>query len=98
MNFKIFGFVPRKNSKTEVALRCLDFSLFHLNVLALSRSVYIDKLNVPVVATDCLSGPREILDDGTLGTLVEVGDMEGLAKDMLQELRRTEKVNFDAKI
>lgn len=55
-------------------------------------------LNVPVVATDCPSGPREILDDGTLGPLVEVGDIEGLAKGMLQELRRTEKVNFDAKI
>lgn len=51
----------------------------------------------PVVSTDCPSGPREILEDGTFGTLVEVGDVQRLAaaitealdkpsdKDMLKE-------------
>jgi glycosyltransferase involved in cell wall biosynthesis len=34
---------------------------------------------VPVVATDCLSGPREILDGGRYGALVAVGDEEALA-------------------
>ncbi len=33
----------------------------------------------PVVATDCRSGPRELLDDGALGTLVRVDDPEALA-------------------
>jgi glycosyltransferase involved in cell wall biosynthesis len=33
----------------------------------------------PVVATDCPSGPREILEDGRLGRLAAVGDPAGLA-------------------
>jgi glycosyltransferase involved in cell wall biosynthesis len=41
----------------------------------------------PCVATDCPSGPREILGEGALGPLVPVGNRLALAKAMEQVLR-----------
>jgi glycosyltransferase involved in cell wall biosynthesis len=40
----------------------------------------------PVVATDCPSGPREILQDGAYGPLVPVGDETSLAEAILEAL------------
>jgi glycosyltransferase involved in cell wall biosynthesis len=41
---------------------------------------------VALVSTDCLSGPREILDDGRLGELVPVGDAEALGAAIVRAL------------
>ncbi len=45
-------------------------------------------LGTPVVATDCPSGPAEVLDSGRLGPLVPVGDIAALAEAMLATLDR----------
>ena len=40
----------------------------------------------PVVATDCPSGPREILEGGSIGELVPVGDAASLSKALARVL------------
>lgn len=43
-------------------------------------------LGTPVVATDCPSGPREVLEGGRFGSLVPVGDHRALSQAMAQLL------------
>ncbi len=44
-------------------------------------------LGLPVVSTDCPSGPSEILQQGRWGTLVPVDDEQALAEGILQALQ-----------
>ena len=43
-------------------------------------------LGLPVVSTDCPSGPREILQNGKLGPLVPIGDHRAMAEAMEKTL------------
>lgn len=47
---------------------------------------------VPVVSTDCPSGPREILQDGQYGRLVPVGDKQALTSAIFDSLRSVHDV------
>lgn len=43
-------------------------------------------LKTPVVATDCPSGPKEILQAGQYGKLVNVGDVDAMAEAIIAQL------------
>ncbi len=43
-------------------------------------------VGTPVVATDCPSGPMEILQGGQYGKLTQVGDIDGLAQAIIETL------------
>jgi glycosyltransferase involved in cell wall biosynthesis len=43
-------------------------------------------MGIPVVSTNCKTGPNEILEGGKWGRLVEPGDVEGLCQAMLDTL------------
>jgi glycosyltransferase involved in cell wall biosynthesis len=51
-------------------------------------------LGVPVAATDCPSGPREILQEGQFGPLVKMGDDQGLAEAMQSVLDKPPSPEF----
>ena len=51
-------------------------------------------LGVPIVSTDCPSGPREILQNGKYGKLVPMSDIEALA-DAIERTLSGEVENFD---
>ena len=53
--------------------------------------------NVPIVSTNCPSGPAEILEDGKWGTLVPVGNSELLAQAMLRSLKEG-RTNFESRV
>jgi glycosyltransferase involved in cell wall biosynthesis len=59
-----------------------DFEGFPLVLIEAMRA------GLPIVSTDCESGPREILDDGRLGALVPCGAAQALAAAMAAMLDR----------
>ncbi|GGR23637.1 glycosyltransferase family 4 protein [Streptomyces netropsis] len=74
-------------AKGSIAAVTSDYESFGMTIVEAMHC------GVPVVATDCPHGPGEIIDDGTDGLLVPVGDADGVAKGLLKlieddELRR----------
>jgi glycosyltransferase involved in cell wall biosynthesis len=66
-------------------------SLFEGSPNALKEAL---ALGVPVVATDCNSGPRQILQSGRYGPLVPVNDPEALAQAMARVLASPPERSF----
>lgn len=77
------GFVPNPRAQMAAASVFVLASAWEGfgNVLVEAMSV-----GTPVVATDCPSGPREILADGRYGPLVAVGDVDAMSAAIMRIL------------
>lgn len=59
----------------------------------------------PIVATDCPTGVRELLEDGRIGTIVPVGNIDAMAQAIVtklsempnRELLRRQAARYDRK-
>jgi glycosyltransferase involved in cell wall biosynthesis len=80
---KMPGFVPDPSRFMAKAALFVLSSRSEGFSLALLEAMF---RGVPIVSTDCLSGPAELLEDGKWGRLVPVGDEEALAQAMLEAL------------
>ncbi|MFI7342651.1 glycosyltransferase family 4 protein [Streptomyces sp. NPDC050085] len=64
-------------AKGSIAAVTSTFESFGMTIVEAMRS------GLPVVSTDCPHGPREIIDDGTDGRLVETGSVGAISAGLL---------------
>jgi glycosyltransferase involved in cell wall biosynthesis len=55
-------------------------------------------VGTPVVATDCPSGPKEILENGRWGHLVRVGDVQQMADAIVAVLEEGQEEKIPMKV
>ena len=99
----ILEYINRNNLKNKVLLISDSkniFSYFKIADLFVLTSIYEGFGNVlveagifkiPIISTNCKSGPKEILNNGQFGDLVDIGDTKKLSKLMIKNLNKPNK-------
>ena len=49
---------------------------------------------IPIISTNCKSGPKEILNNGKFGDLVSIGDNDKLSELIIKNLKKPNKVKI----
>ncbi|MEV7325429.1 glycosyltransferase family 4 protein [Streptomyces sp. NPDC093970] len=71
--------------KGSIGANAANFEAFGMTIVEAMRC------GLPVVSTDCPYGPGEIIEDGTDGRLVPVGDREALSAALLELVQDDER-------
>lgn len=77
------GFMPNPYPWISQCQLFVQSSKYEGLATTMIESLLLDKM---IVATDCPTGPHEIINDGKAGLLTPVGDVEALAKAMHEAL------------
>lgn len=75
------GALETEMAQASIAVSASDRESFGMTIVEAMRC------GLPVVATDCPNGPREIITDGIDGRLVRPGDAQGLAAALCELIR-----------
>lgn len=81
-------------SSTDIASKYLDHSIYVSSSITEAFSLVLVEAStcgLPLVAFDCPTGPRDIIEDGKNGFLIkQVGDIEGMANAICKLIEDTE--------
>ena len=100
---KIIEYIRRNNLKKRVTLISNNkniYSYYKIADLFVLSSIYegfgnvlveAGMFKVPIISTNCKSGPKEILKNGEYGDLVNIGDNKKMSKLIIKNLKKSDK-------
>ena len=100
---KIIEYIKKNNLKKRVTLISNNknvYSYYKIADLFVLSSIYegfgnvlveAGMFKIPIISTNCKSGPKEILKNGKYGDLVNIGDKKKMSKLIVKNLKKSDK-------